>query len=147
MLYVKKQTLLFIAFLVWGIAGFNVLRIGFFAYPNHLSFVNLFLSFIVFLCFQKFVFGKLVKKHTKRIMEYKEAKQFFLKFFDTKSFLIMAFMMTGGIWLRSSEIVSEKFIAIFYSGLGASLFLAGILFGIQYINAGSNKNKNQEITK
>ncbi len=139
MLYVKKQTLLFIACLVWGIAGFNVLRIGLLAYSSYLSISNLFLSLLVFLCFQKFVFAKLVKKHTKRILEFKETKQLFLKFFDRKSFLIMAFMMSGGIWLRSSKLASEKFIAIFYSGLGLSLFLAGLLFGIQYINAISKK--------
>ena len=44
----------------------------------------------------------------------------------------MAVMMTGGIVLRRSSLVPEGFIAFFYTGLGASLLLAGILFGRNY---------------
>lgn len=130
---VNKKTLLLIACIIWGTAGFNVLRIGILAYSNYVSIINLSFSIIVFSIFQYFVFRKLVKKHTRRIVSYTETKQFFLHFFDTKSFLIMAFMITGGIWLRSSGIAPEHFIAVFYSGLGASLFLSGILFGKNYL--------------
>lgn len=56
---VKRNTLLLLACLVWGAAGFNILRIG----------------------------------------------------------------------LRSSGLAPERFIAVFYTGLGASLLLAGLLFG------------------
>lgn len=136
---VNKKTLLLIACFVWGIAGFNVLRIGVLAYPSHLSFLNLILSVIVFSLFQYFIFGRLVKKHTHRILNYTDTYQFFLKFFDVKSFCIMAFMISGGIWLRASGIAPERFIAVFYSGLGASLFLAGILFGKNYLKERTEK--------
>lgn len=136
---VNKKTLLLIACFVWGIAGFNVLRIGVLAYPSHLSFLNLILSVIVFSLFQYFIFGRLVKKHTLRILNYTDTYQFFLKFFDVKSFCIMAFMISGGIWLRASGIAPERFIAVFYSGLGASLFLAGILFGKNYLKERTEK--------
>ena len=56
---VKRNTLLLLACLVWGAAGFNILRIG----------------------------------------------------------------------LRSSGLAPERFIAVFYTGLGASLLLAGLLLG------------------
>lgn len=136
---VNKKTLLLIACFVWGVAGFNVLRIGVLAYPSHLSFLNLILSVIVFSLFQYFIFGRLVKKHTRRILNYTDTYQFFLKFFDVKSFCIMAFMISGGIWLRASGIAPERFIAVFYSGLGASLFLAGILFGKNYLKERKEK--------
>lgn len=45
----------------------------------------------------------------------------------------MAVMMSLGILLRNSSFVSTRFIAVFYTGLGSSLFLAGILFGIHFI--------------
>ena len=111
------------------------MRIGLLAYTIHLSVLNLFLSILVFAVFQYFIFGRLVQKHTKRIMGYEETNQFFLKFFDVKSFIIMAIMMTGGIYIRVSKLVPERFIAVFYTGLGASLLLAGILFGINYYRA------------
>ena len=41
-------------------------------------------------------------------------------------------MMTGGIGLRVSGIAPDRFIAVFYSGLGAALLLAGIWFGCNY---------------
>lgn len=129
---VKRNTLLLIACLVWTAAGFNILRIGLMAYPTFHGPLNYLLSAVVFTVFQVFVFGKLVKKHTVRIAGYEEERHFFLKFFDVKSFCIMAFMMTGGIALRSSGIAPERFIAVFYTGLGASLLLAGILFGVNY---------------
>lgn len=132
---VKKKTLLLIACLVWTIAGFNIFRIGVLAYTGYLSVINFILSIVVFGIFQYFIFGPLVKKHTKRITTYEEEYQLFLKFFDMKAFIIMAFMMTGGIYIRVSGLGSEHFIAVFYSGLGASLLLAGILFGRNYYRA------------
>ena len=106
---VKRNTLLLLACLVWSAAGFNILRIGILAYPNYLSVWNFLLSALVFAVFQRMVFGKLVKKHTARIRAYEEERHFFLKFFDVKSFLIMAVMMSGGIWLRSGGLAPERF--------------------------------------
>lgn len=121
---VKRNTLLLLACLVWGAAGFNILRIGLAAYPAYRSALNFLLSILVFSVFQIFIFGRLVKKHSARIGAYLEERHFFWK-----SFAIMAVMMTGGIGLRSSGLAPERFIAVFYTGLGASLLLAGLLFG------------------
>lgn len=129
---VSSDKLLLIACLVWAAAGFNVLRMGLHAYSAYITALNILGSMAVFTVFQLFIFGKLVRKHTARINSYGDEPQFFLKFFDVKSFVIMAFMMGGGIALRASGAVSERFIAVFYSGLGASLLLAGILFGRNY---------------
>lgn len=129
---VSSDKLLLIACLVWAAAGFNVLRMGLHAYSAYITALNILGSMAVFTVFQLFIFGKLVRKHTARINSYGDEPQFFLKFFDVKSFVIMAFMMGGGIALRASGAVPERFIAVFYSGLGASLLLAGILFGRNY---------------
>lgn len=129
---VKRNTLLLLACLVWGAAGFNILRIGAAAYPGRLSAMNILLSALVFTVFQLFIFGRLVKKHSARIAAYREERQFFLKFFDVKSFVIMAVMMGGGIGLRRSGLA---FIAVFYTGLGAALLLSGLLFGRNFCSA------------
>ncbi len=131
-MYVKKNNLLLLACAVWAAAGFNVLRIGVAAYPAYLSAVNFLLSLLVFAVFQIFIFGKLVKKHTARIMGSTQERQFILSFFDKKSFFIMAVMMGGGILLRRFRLVPEGFIAVFYTGLGASLLLAGVRFGMSF---------------
>ena len=131
---VKKRMLLMLASIVWMIAGFNILRIGVISYAGYVTIWNLFLSGLIFAAFWFLVFYKLVIRHTDRIQKYEEEMQFFWHFFDKKSFLIMAFMMTFGIGLRASHLAPDVFIAVFYSGLGTALFLAGILFGVQYWN-------------
>lgn len=73
---VKRNTLLLLACLVWSAAGFNMLRIGVIAYPFYRSVLNILLSALVFVVFQKFIFGKLVKKHTARIHFYVEERHF-----------------------------------------------------------------------
>lgn len=71
-------------------------------------------------------------KHTKRIKGYPEEYRPLWHFFDIKSYCIMAVMMSGGIWLRSSGLAPDVFIAVFYSGLGCALALAGALFWIAF---------------
>ena len=87
---VKRNTLLLLACLVWSAAGFNILRIGLMAYPAYGTVFNGLLSVLVFAVFERFIFGKLVKKHTERVSAYSEERHFFLKFFDGKSFAVMA---------------------------------------------------------
>lgn len=130
---VKKQTLILIAGIVWAIAGFNIVRIGLIAYQGNFNWWRGLLSIAVYGAFQLFVFGKMVGNHTNRILRYEEERQNFFRFFDTRAYLIMAFMMTLGIGLRVSGVVPDTFIAFFYTGLGASLLTAGVLFVLQYV--------------
>lgn len=136
---VRKKSLLGLASLVWMIAGFNVLKIGIDTYINYISVINIILSFLVFGVFWYMVFYKLVVKHTLRIKNFQQPKQYFWKFFDMKSFIIMAVMMTGGVTIRIFHLLPDQFIAVFYSGLGAALFLAGLLFGYNYL---TNEREN-----
>ena len=97
----KKRTLLLLASIVWLIAGFNIIRIGILSYTGHVTVVNILLSALVFAVFWSMVFYKLVIRHTDRIQNYEDELQFFWHFFDKKSFLIMAFMMTFWNWSSS----------------------------------------------
>ncbi len=136
-LSVQKQTLILIAGIVWAIAGFNIVRIGLVAYQGNFTWWRALLSVAVYAVFQIFIFGKMVGKHTNRILQYEEERQNFFRFFDTKSYLIMVFMMTLGIGLRVSGVVPNGFIAYFYTGLGASLLTAGVLFIVRYVRVRS----------
>ena len=141
-LNVHKHTLILIAGIVWAIAGFNIVRIGLVDYAGNLTWWRGLLSIVVFTVFQVFIFGKMVKKHTERILQYEDEQQNFFRFFDTKSYLIMAFMMTLGIGLRVSGVVPNGFIAYFYTGLGLSLLTAGVLFVIRYVGAISQTKRS-----
>ena len=132
-LHVHKNTLILIAGIVWAIAGFNIVRIGLAAYHGNFTWWRGLLSVAVYGAFQLLVFGKMVRTHTDRILQYEEEQQNFFRFFDTRGYIIMAFMMTLGIGLRASGIVPDVYIAVFYAGLGASLLTAGVLFIASYI--------------
>jgi hypothetical protein len=131
--HVKKRTLLAIAGCVWLAAGFNVARLGVLSYCqlDRIKIVHILLSMAVF-CVFGFMFFRMSIKHGKRIKGYQEELKPFWCFFDLKSYLIMTFMMSGGIWLRHSGLVPTVFIAFFYTGLGCALALAGSLFWVLF---------------
>ena len=136
--YVSKRVLLAVAASIWLIAGLNVARLGILSYEKlpQIKLIYILLSMAVFCAFG-LMFVKMSVKHTRRIKRYQEefdpARQIPVnRIFDLKSYLIMAFMMSGGIWLRSSGFAPDVFIAVFYTGLGCALALAGVLFWIMF---------------
>lgn len=128
-LAVKKRTLLAIAGCVWLVAGGNVARLGALAYRAlpRVTWLYPLLSLVVFGLFGR-MFFRMSQKHFRRIRSYPEPTRPFWHFFDGKAYLIMAVMMGGGIGLRYSGLVPEVFIAVFYTGLGCALALAGLFF-------------------
>ena len=142
---IKKRNLLLLAASVWMIAGFNILRIGIETYAAYKSVINFILSLLIFLFFWFMIF---LQTDCKAHRPYSElsgrATVFSLTFLDLKSFLIMAFMITFGITIRTFHLLPDRFIAVFYTGLGAALFLAGITFGRNYIFF---PKKNQKLSK
>ena len=109
----------------------------------HIRAIHILLSVAVFCAFG-LMFFKMSLKHTKRIKGYREAFRPIWHFFDLKSYVIMAVMMGGGIWLRASGLVPDVFIAVFYTGLGCALGLAGILFWVCFCVFSGFPAKNAE---
>lgn len=127
----KKRSLILVAGCVWLAAGGNVARIGLQLYPNFVTALNIVLSAVVF-CLFGLMFFKMSRKHVRRISAMEDKKHCFLRFFDLKSYIIMICMMTFGIALRYSGWVPLEFIAFFYTGLGAALALAGVVFIVEF---------------
>jgi len=129
-LHRPKNQLMLIAGLVWCAAGAMVCVIGlpleFSLAPSHLVLVPL--AVVIFLTFYFFVFSRLVRKHTSRIRARTEDRLPVWNFFNASSWAVMAVMMGGGMALRLSHLMPDWMIAFFYSGLGAALFLCGVLF-------------------
>ncbi|MEG2112197.1 MAG: hypothetical protein RRY52_07740 [Anaerovoracaceae bacterium] len=145
-LLVKKKTLLGVAGTVWLVAGFNVARLGIMGYGELpvITWIQILLSIIVFCGFGG-MFYKMSGKHSKRITGYDEEKKPIWSFFDVKGYCIMAFMMGGGIWFRSSGLAPTVFVAIFYTGLGCALAVAGIKFwGTFFMTKGRNNQIFEE---
>jgi len=135
---VPTEKLLLIAGIVWSIAGLNIANLGITAYRREtgwLFWVLLVGTLIIFVVFHMFVFTKMVGKHSDRIRGSQDDRTHFWKFFDRRSYIIMAIMMGGGIGLRASGLVPDWFIAFFYTGLGAALVVAGISFLLRYFRS------------
>ncbi len=126
---VNRQFLMFMAGVVWILAGVNILCIGIMTWINISSF-QLFRvceAIVVFLLFFNFVFKKLFYKHTRRI-EQKKDKSCPFAFFDVKGWIIMAVMITVGILVRKFQLLPNTFISVFYVGLSSALIITGVLF-------------------
>lgn len=130
---VKKRTLLAIAGGVWLLAGLNVIRMGVMAYLSlaEFNYLYLLLSLVVMGLFGT-MFYRLNLKHTNRIKTYSGSTRPFWHFFDLKSYIIMAVMMSGGVSLRILGVLPATFVAFFYTGVGAALMLAGAMFFCRY---------------
>lgn len=140
---VNKKMLLLFAGIVWVFAGYKVLSIGI---PDMvanwtLPIINIFIATVIFMIFFKKVFYTMYKKHSVRILNYDKIKICAFAFFDKKGYIVMGFMMTFGILLRSSHIVKPLYLGTFYTGLGASLASAGICFIVSFITS-VYKNKS-----
>lgn len=134
---VPKRVLFFAAAFVWGVAGNRIITIGFKTVVKNTSayWINFFVAFIGFYFFFKYVFYRMYKKHTKRIVGLEIEKPCIFSFFDIKGFAIMAFMITFGVTLRKVGVIPPIYIGTFYITLGLSLLAAAMSFlyaGIKY---------------
>ena len=127
---VNKQILLITAGTVWIIAGANILRIGIVTWLNSSQewMFKIGEATVVFLLFFILIFRRLSYKHTRRIEEKKETRNCPFSFFDVKSWIVMIFMISLGITIRSLRLLPDSFISVFYTGLSIALILTGILF-------------------
>ncbi|WP_166505853.1 hypothetical protein [Romboutsia hominis] len=129
-----KKNLLLIAGIVWILAGGMVLKLGLDVFLSLRSkvIISIIVSIVIFYIFFNFIFKKLVNKHRDRIADKDKEKLCIFSFFDTKSYIIMAVMMTLGITIRESSFVKPIYWSPVYIGIGSALFLAGILFIVQW---------------
>lgn len=121
---VRKHWLIITNGLLWLAAGFNIARIGVKAAVSEGSLVWLW-SIPVFMAFGA-MFLRVIGKNTVRIKAMESEKAPLYKFLNLKGYLIIAFMMTLGITLRSLGTIQDSFFAFFYTGLGSALALAGL---------------------
>ena len=130
----NKRSLLLIAGLVWIFAGGMVSKLGLdvlFTSSIH-PFISLIVAVVTFYIFFNFIFMKLVKKHKNRIAKKEQDKLCLFSFFDVKSYIIMIFMMSLGITIRSIQSINPLCWAAIYIGIGSALLCSGIAFIVEW---------------
>jgi hypothetical protein len=125
-----KRYLLFCAAFVWTFAGGMLLFKGILILYK----INLFLGLRIIvstiggLIFYLALFSKISLKHARRIIELKNDKPFLFAFFSIKSYILMIIMITSGILLRMSGIISQQNLSVVYLTMGIPLFLSAFRF-------------------
>ena len=127
---VNRQVLLITAGIVWIVAGANIVRIGIVIWLNDSQYwlFKIGEATVVFLLFFILIFRRLYYKHTERISQKKHEKNCPFSFFDVKGWVIMTFMISLGISIRSMHLLPNSFISVFYTGLSLALIATGFLF-------------------
>ena len=127
---IKKQPLIAVAGVVWLLVGLNVAILGVRAAIDVHDLAALILlalaggAVAIFCAFHP-MFSKLVKKNAQRIANLEGERHHVVRFFDRKSYMMMAIMMSFGVGMRAAGVFPDWFIAFFYTGLGLALTLAG----------------------
>jgi len=130
-LRVSRNNLFLIAACAWCIAGGILVWRGcvYFEF-NHLWTFKLIAALAGGVLFFKVMFLKISAKHIERIRNLPADRPCALQFFGLRSYILMAVMITGGILLRTSKLVSNEYLSLFYFFMGTPLLLSAIRFFI-----------------
>lgn len=127
---VPKRALLFVAAIVWTFAGSMLLYKGYKMLGTDHGFLWLKLIFVLLggILFYWKLFSKLSLKHTLRILKMSEAYPCFFSFFNFRSYLVMCFMISMGITLRTTGWVPMGYLAFLYLMMSVPLLLSSVRF-------------------
>lgn len=135
----SKRHLLLANAIVWGAPGVKILVTGIQSYlalwPSNII-VWLALGTVAVLAGFNWMFSRIVKKYSDRIMAFPTEKKSLLAFLPVKGWILVIFMMCLGISLKFIPGVPTEFFASFYCGLGPALIVAGATFLANWIKAG-----------
>jgi hypothetical protein len=131
---VQKRKLLLIAGCAWSIAGgILIFRSLFYLIGvNHLLFMETGIGVLFGGLFYILLFARISKKHITRINLIKIDNPCFFSFFNFRSYLLMAIMISGGITLRLSGLVNSEIIYTFFLCMGIPLLVSAWRFFYSY---------------
>ena len=136
---VAKRHLLLANAIVWGAPGVKILVTGIQSYlalwPSK-SIVSLSVGTVLVLAGFVWMFNRIVKKYSDRIMGFPEKRKSILAFLPIRGWILVIFMMCLGISLKHIPGVPTEFFASFYCGLGPALIVAAAQFLDRWIKAG-----------
>ena len=134
---VSKHYLLLVAALVWTFAGGVLLYRGF--STDHSGETNWTLKIIFCLAggllFYKVMFDRISSKHVKRIKSMETERPVVFSFFNLKSYVMMFSMITMGVTLRLTGLVSPANLALVYVTMGIPLLMSSIRFYYTFFNS------------
>lgn len=136
---IAKRHLLLANAVIWGAPGVKILVTGIQSYlalwPSK-SIFWLAIGTVLVLAGFAWMFSRIVKKYSDRILAFPEKKKSILAFLPVKGWILIIFMICLGISLKFIPGVPTAFFASFYCGLGPALIAAAAQFLARWIEAG-----------
>lgn len=127
---VNRKWLIIISGLMWSAVGI-FLNILAFNWLKSFEIAQLFITILMGLLagwvIAHFGFGNIANKNIDRILAYPKEVCVFA-FQEWKSYILIAFMMSMGIFLRTTGIIPKALLAPMYIGIGTALFLASFKY-------------------
>lgn len=95
---------------------------------NHLLWLQLICTLACGIVFYLKLFSKLSLKHTLRILNMKEELPCLFSFFNFRSYLMMALMISMGITLRTTGWVAPLYLSFLYLMMSVPLLISSVRF-------------------
>lgn len=132
---VKKRTLLLVAGCAWSIAGGILIyrSLDYLISVNHHLAMEIGTGIVFGILFYLLLFARISKKHITRINLIEIDNPCFFSFFNFRSYLLMAIMISGGITLRLSGLVNLEIIYTFFLCMGIPLLISAWRFFFSYV--------------
>jgi hypothetical protein len=137
--HTTKRNLLFIAAVVWTFAGTMLFArgIGMMNINPDSFWIRFLISLVSGVLFYLLLFTRISRKHVNRIIQLPVERPSAFSFFDRKGYIMMVGMISLGIFLRTSGIVSAYYLSLLYVTMGVPLFISSLRFyysGICYLS-------------
>ncbi|MEI6765105.1 MAG: ElyC/SanA/YdcF family protein [Bacteroidota bacterium] len=130
-LRIPKKYLVFVAALVWTFAGGMLLWKGLGWQSDdvqYLIILHIFTGITGGILFYIILFSRVSHKHLKRIFLLNQEKPSAFSFFDLRSYLLMALMISCGIVLRTAHFFNMDNLGTFYIAMGIPLLFSAFRF-------------------
>ncbi len=127
---VRPQLLLFVAGIVWALAG-CILLLKAWQFTdwtlNNLLIYQL-ISLVGGVLFYIFLFSEISSRHIARLQSFTKDKVCVFSFFNLNSYMLMFLMIGIGILVRKTQVLPNGFLALFYLTMGLPLLISAFRF-------------------
>lgn len=140
--HISKSSLLLLAAVVWAFAGFMLFSKGVSGIPEsgRIFWIKIVGGIAGGALFYYFMFIRISAKHIHRIKNLEKKRQPFYSFFNLRSYIMMASMITLGVTLRTTGIVPMVYMSVFYVVMGTPLLLSAFRFMLHYFPFRKDQN-------
>ena len=138
---ISKRSLLLVAGCVWTMAGgILISRALLELYSiHHFLWMELLIGIVLGAMFYLVLFARISKKHIARIILIPIDDPCFFSFFNFRSYVMMAIMITGGITLRKLDFINHEILYTFYLTMGIPLLVSAFRFFFSWKKNTTNK--------